>query len=61
MNNGEMGKVIFVSPQSISMPIVSVNGKYIDLSQNSQLKIVEMMYTISARESAGAAGKCRII
>jgi len=43
MNNGEMGKVIFVTPQSISMPIVAVNGKYIDLSQNRQLKIAEMM------------------
>lgn len=43
MNNGETGKVVFVAPQSISMPIVSVNGKYIDLSQNRQLKIVEMM------------------
>ena len=43
MNNGETGKVIFVAPQSISMPIVSVNGEYIDLSQNRQLKIVEMM------------------
>ena len=43
MNNGEMGKVIFVAPQSISMPTVSVNGKYIDLSQNRQLQIVEMM------------------
>jgi len=43
MNNGETGKVIFVAPQSISMPIVSLKGKYIDLSQNRQLKIVEMM------------------
>jgi putative nucleotidyltransferase with HDIG domain len=43
MSNGETGKVIFVAPQSISMPIVSVNGKYIDLSQDGQLKIVEMM------------------
>jgi HD-GYP domain-containing protein (c-di-GMP phosphodiesterase class II) len=43
MNNGETGKVIFVAPQSVSMPIVFVNGKYIDLSQNRELKIVEMM------------------
>lgn len=43
MNNGETGKVIFVAPQSITMPIVSVNGKYIDLSQDRQFKIVEMM------------------
>jgi len=43
MNNGETGKVIFVAPQNISMPIVSVNSKYIDLSQNRKLKIVEMM------------------
>lgn len=43
MNTGEMGKVIFVAPHSISMPTVSVNGNYIDLSQNRQLQIVEMM------------------
>lgn len=43
MNNGETGKVIFVAPQSISMPTVSINGKYFDLSQNRQLQIVEMM------------------
>lgn len=43
MSNGETGKVIFVAPQSISTPIVSINGKYIDLSQNRQLKIVEML------------------
>lgn len=43
MNNGETGKVIFVAPQSISEPIVSVNGNYIDLSQNKQLKIIEML------------------
>jgi hypothetical protein len=43
MNNGETGKVIYIAPQSISTPIVSVNGMYIDLSQNRQLKIVEMM------------------
>ncbi|MCR4436265.1 MAG: hypothetical protein QHH06_10835 [Clostridiales bacterium] len=43
MNNGETGEVIFVAPQSISTPIVYVNGKYIDLSQNKQFKIVEML------------------
>lgn len=43
INNGEIGKVIFVAPQSISTPIVSVNGKYIDLSQDKRYKIVEML------------------
>jgi len=43
MNNGESGKVIFVAPQSISMPIVYVKDKYIDLSQDRQFKIVEML------------------
>lgn len=43
MNNGDTGKVIFVAPRSISTPIVTVNGKYIDLSQNRQFKIVEML------------------
>lgn len=43
MSNGEKGKVIFVAPQSISMPIVDLSGRCVDLSQNRQLKIVEMM------------------
>jgi putative nucleotidyltransferase with HDIG domain len=43
MNNGETGKVVFVSPQSISTPIVSINGKYIDLLKNKDVKIVEML------------------
>lgn len=43
MNTGETGKIIFVAPQSISTPIVAVNGKLIDLSRNRQLKIVDMI------------------
>lgn len=43
MNNGETGKVIFVAPQCISMPIVDISGRCVDLSQNRQLKIMEMM------------------
>lgn len=43
MSNGEKGRVIFVAPHSISAPIVSVNNKFIDLSQNKQYKIVEML------------------
>lgn len=43
MNNGETGKVIFVAPQNISMPIVAMGESYVDLSQDKKLKIVEMM------------------
>jgi len=43
MNNGETGKVIYIVPQSISTPIVSINGRYIDLSRDRKLKIVEML------------------
>ncbi|KUO73050.1 MAG: hypothetical protein APF77_20475 [Clostridia bacterium BRH_c25] len=43
MNNGETGKVIYIAPQSISTPIVSVNGRYIDLSRDRKLKIVKML------------------
>jgi putative nucleotidyltransferase with HDIG domain len=43
LNNGETGEVVFVQRYSISTPIVSVNGKCIDLSENRQLKIVEML------------------
>jgi len=43
MNSGETGKVVFIAPQNISKPIVSVNGEYIDLSENKQFEIVEML------------------
>ena len=43
MNTGDNGEIIFIPPQSITTPIVLVQGKYLDLSQDSKLKIVEML------------------
>jgi putative nucleotidyltransferase with HDIG domain len=43
MNTGEIGKVIFTPIQSISTPVVFINGRYVDLSKNKELKIVEML------------------
>jgi len=43
MNNGETGEVIFIAPQCISRPIVSINGNYIDLFKDRHYKIVEVL------------------
>lgn len=43
LSNGETGEVVFVPPQNIASPVVYANGRYIDLSQEKDLKIVEMV------------------
>jgi len=43
MNTGEIGKVVFTPLQSISTPVVYVNGRFVDLSKNKKLKIVDML------------------
>lgn len=43
MNNGQIGQVVFISPQSISTPIVSIDGKCIDLSEKKYFRIDEML------------------
>jgi len=42
MNTGEKGRVVSVLPMNISYPIVEINGKYVDLSRDKNLKIVKL-------------------
>lgn len=44
MNNGDKGQVVCVLPTNISRPIVSVNGRYIDLSREKSLDIEKLAY-----------------
>jgi len=43
MSNGQIGQIVFISPEKISTPIVFLNGKYIDLSQMKYFKIEEVL------------------
>lgn len=43
LDNGEIGEVVFINSRSVSRPIIKVNDQYIDLSQESNLKIEEML------------------
>ena len=43
MNTGEIGEIVFVPPYSISKPIVSCGGKYIDLAKDPSYAIEEMI------------------
>lgn len=42
LNNGDMGEIVYVPPHDIINPILSVNSEYIDLGQNSRLKVVSI-------------------
>ncbi len=43
LNNGEEGEVVFINYNKVSRPIVVVDGKFIDLSQEQHLKIEEIL------------------
>lgn len=43
LNTGEHCKVIYINPNIISRPLVQVGERYVDLSQNSELKISSML------------------
>jgi HD-GYP domain-containing protein (c-di-GMP phosphodiesterase class II) len=43
LNTGEIGEIVFISPQSISTPIVKVGVKYYDLYQDKSHKIEEII------------------
>lgn len=43
LNNGESGEIIYVDPNRISKPLVKADNKILDLSKNTELKIVEML------------------
>jgi putative nucleotidyltransferase with HDIG domain len=43
LNNSEVGEIVYVPPQSINKPTISVNSRYIDLSKESDIKIISML------------------
>lgn len=43
LNNGEIGEIVFISPQSISAPIVKTGVKYYDLYHDKNHKIEEIL------------------
>jgi HD-GYP domain-containing protein (c-di-GMP phosphodiesterase class II) len=43
LNTGETGEIVFISPQSISTPIVKVGVKYYDLYHDKEHKIEEIL------------------
>ncbi|MBX4269377.1 HD-GYP domain-containing protein [Clostridium estertheticum] len=43
LNNGKIGEIVYVPPQAITKPIVCVDSKYLDLSKEINLSIVNML------------------
>lgn len=43
LNNGQIGKIIHISPMSPTKPTILVDNKFIDLSKESNLKIVDIV------------------
>jgi nitrogen fixation protein len=43
LNTGEVGKIVYIPPQSVAEPIVDLNHNYIDLSKNQEKNIVEVV------------------
>lgn len=43
LSNGETGKIVYIPPQNIINPIVSVGTNYIDLSEEPSLKILRLL------------------
>jgi putative nucleotidyltransferase with HDIG domain len=42
LNNGDIGKVVYIPPHDIVYPIISVGPEYIDLSLESNLKVASI-------------------
>jgi HD-GYP domain-containing protein (c-di-GMP phosphodiesterase class II) len=43
LSNGKTGEVVFIHPHCVYRPIVKVDGEYIDLDKNRNLKIVGIL------------------
>jgi putative nucleotidyltransferase with HDIG domain len=43
LNNGDTGKIVYVPPQDILSPIISVRSNYIDLSRECNLKVAGLL------------------
>lgn len=43
LSNGDTGEIVYVPPQDILSPIISVGSKYIDLSMEVSLKVLSLL------------------
>ena len=42
-NNGEVGEIVFIPPNDITKPVIRLENSYVELSRNSNIKIVEIV------------------
>lgn len=43
LNNGKKGQIVYIPPHNILYPVVRVETEYLDLSENTDLKILELI------------------
>ncbi|MDD3172849.1 MAG: HD-GYP domain-containing protein [Herbinix sp.] len=43
LSNGEIGKIVYIPPQDIVYPILSINSEYVDLSTITGIKVLEVV------------------
>lgn len=43
LSDGRVGKIEFIPPKNLTAPVINVDGKYIDLSTNPSLKIIDIV------------------
>ena len=42
-NIGEVGEIVFIPPDNITKPVIRLQNSYVELSRNSNIKIVEIV------------------
>ncbi len=51
MNNGRIGDVIYINQEALAYPIIKTSdGEIIDLSKNSNVKIIDIIYDLASYE-----------
>lgn len=43
LRSGDIGEIVYINQNSISKPIVRISGKYIDLSKDNNVKIIQLI------------------
>lgn len=43
LNDGIVGKIVYIPPMNITKPIIEIDGYYVDLEKNPSLQIVELI------------------
>lgn len=43
LSTGEIGEIVYIPPQDITYPILSINSKYVDLSRNTAVKVLQVV------------------